>query len=133
MYMPEHISGTGDPISLAGIESFSLSGNSSAYENRVVEAGHDHFFYQIPEEAVGSIDYMQIMEKYQQFVANPDDDYIEVDPVRQLKKVGSQLKEISLTLNHLMEENERRDRREHFMWAGLAGLTVVAFVALIRK
>ncbi|PIC19415.1 hypothetical protein B9Z55_024977 [Caenorhabditis nigoni] len=128
MYMPEHISGTGDPISLAGIESFSLSGNSSADENRVVEAGHDHFFvsinenilrktrnfqYQIPEEAVGSIDYMQIMEKYQQFVANPDDDYIEVDPVRQLKKVGSQLKEISLTLNHLMEENEKRDRREH--------------------
>uniref|UniRef100_A0A8R1HL34 Uncharacterized protein n=1 Tax=Caenorhabditis japonica TaxID=281687 RepID=A0A8R1HL34_CAEJA len=136
MYMPEHISGTGDAMDVhRGMEPFSLTANSQNFGDiGTVEAGHNSIF--IPEEAIGSIyesaDYMHIMERFaDQF--NTDFEHNESDPIRQIKTVRNQLKQINQTLDKLMSENEQRDRREQFIWAGLASLAVISLISLFRN
>ncbi|EFP10248.1 hypothetical protein CRE_24094 [Caenorhabditis remanei] len=131
MYMPEHISGTGDAMSISGMEPYSRASD----EHRTIEAGHDAFF--IPEEAIGSIyesaDYMTIMDRFADQYQSDLDAHCEVDPIRQIKTVRSQLRDITSTLDELQEENANRDRREQFMWAGLAGLALIMVYSLFRK
>ncbi|CCC42165.1 Mitochondrial fission factor [Caenorhabditis elegans] len=135
MYMPEHISGTGDAMSMTGMENFSNPATNPTDDQRKIEAGHDHFF--IPEEAVGSIyesaDYMAIMDKFADHFHSDVEAHCETDPVRQIKTVRTQLRDITHTLDKLLEDNAKRDRREQFIWAGLAGLALVTLISLLRK
>ncbi|EGT46787.1 hypothetical protein CAEBREN_06172 [Caenorhabditis brenneri] len=111
MYMPEHISGTGDAMSINGIESSFPANNSSEEFRGVVEAGHDQFF-----------------EYHEDFEA-----HCETDPIRQIKTVRSQLRDITHTLDRIQQDSANRDRREQYMWAGLAGLALVSLVCLFRN
>uniref|UniRef100_A0A1I7USB2 Mitochondrial fission factor n=1 Tax=Caenorhabditis tropicalis TaxID=1561998 RepID=A0A1I7USB2_9PELO len=133
MYMPEHISGTGDPMSMAGMESFP-NANSDEFRG-VVEAGHDQF--SIPEEAINPLytspDYMRMIDQLADHYHEDLDAHCEADPIRQIKTIRTQLRDISHTLDQLLENNNNRDRREQYIWAGLAGLAVVTLISLFRK
>ncbi|CAL2050741.1 unnamed protein product [Caenorhabditis brenneri] len=135
MYMPEHISGTGDAMSINGIESSFPANNSSEEFRGVVEAGHDQFF--IPEEAIGSIydspDYMRMIGRLADEYHEDFEAHCETDPIRQIKTVRSQLRDITHTLDRIQQDSANRDRREQYMWAGLAGLALVSLVCLFRN
>ncbi|CAI2356268.1 unnamed protein product [Caenorhabditis sp. 36 PRJEB53466] len=130
MYMPEHISGTGDALSHTGMEAqFSSTG-------RAIEPGHDPRLF-IPEEAMTALyesdDYLAFVDQMTEHYQTDIDAHCEVDPIRQIKTVRTHLKDIGGTLDRLLDENIKRDRREQYMWAGLAGLAVVTLFSLFRK
>ncbi|CAI5456253.1 unnamed protein product [Caenorhabditis angaria] len=111
MFMPEHLSGTGECMESTGVNNF-IPGTLYTEEDR------------------DSLDYWLFSGK---FGADREDSKFETDPIKQIKMLREELDTIGNILHHLQIENDSRDQREKYIIFGLVGVASLVLVSFFKR